>query len=115
MTLKIRKMTERGNWISNPHLRAPFQQKQTPFVHYIDAKMSAMLSQIIGVSTVYSPVCSGTDKKHQSSASLAFVRGIGGFPAQRAGDVENVSIRWRHHGIEMAHSFWCENLLAMKN
>ena len=33
--------------------------------------------QITGVSIVYSTVCSGADqRKHQSSASLAFVRGI---------------------------------------
>ena len=35
-----------------------------------------MASQITSVSTVYSTVCSGADKKYQSSASLAFVRGI---------------------------------------
>ena len=39
--------------------------------------MSVMASQIAGVSIVYSTVCSGVDqRKHQSSASLAFVRGI---------------------------------------
>ena len=36
--------------------------------------MSAMASQIFGVSIVYSTVCSGADqRKHQSSVSLAFV------------------------------------------
>ena len=41
--------------------------------HYSDVIMSATASQITGVSIV----CSGTDRrKHQSSASLAFVRGI---------------------------------------
>ena len=39
--------------------------------------MRAMASQITGVSIIYSTVCSGVDqRKHQSSASLAFVRGI---------------------------------------
>ena len=39
--------------------------------------MSAMASQIAHVSIVNSTVCSGADqRKHQSSASLAFVRGI---------------------------------------
>ena len=39
--------------------------------------MSAMASQITGVSIVYPTVCSGVvQRKHQSSASLAFVRGI---------------------------------------
>ena len=37
--------------------------------------MSAMASQITGVSIVYSTVCSGADqRKHQNSASLAFMR-----------------------------------------
>ena len=39
--------------------------------------MSPMASQITGISIVYSTVCSGADqRKHQWSASLAFVRGI---------------------------------------
>ena len=39
--------------------------------------MNAMASQITGVSVVHSTVCPGADQiKHQSSASLAFVRGI---------------------------------------
>ena len=45
--------------------------------HYSDAMISAMASEIHGVSTVYSRLCSGVDqRKHQSSASLAFVRGL---------------------------------------
>ena len=45
--------------------------------HYYDIIMSAMASQITSVSIVYTTVCSGSDeRKHQSSASLAFVRGI---------------------------------------
>ena len=39
--------------------------------------MSAMASQITGVSIICTTVCWGTDKKkHQSSASPAFARGI---------------------------------------
>ena len=42
-------------------------------IHYSDVIMDAMESRITGVSTV----CSGAyQRKHQSSASLAFVRGI---------------------------------------
>ena len=45
--------------------------------HYSDIIMSTMASQITGVLFVYATVCSGVDqRKHQSSASLAFVRGI---------------------------------------
>ena len=43
--------------------------------HYSDIIMSAMASQITSVSFVCSTFCSSTDQiKHQSSASLAFVR-----------------------------------------
>ena len=43
--------------------------------------MSVMASQINGVLIVYSTVCSGVDqRKYQSSASLAFVRGIHRWP-----------------------------------
>ena len=56
--------------------------------------MSGTASQITIVSIVYSTFCSSTDqRKFQSSTSLAFVRGI-----QRASNMENVSIWWRHHG-----------------
>ena len=43
--------------------------------------MSAMASQITSLTIVYSTVYSGVDqRKHQSSASLAFVRGIHRWP-----------------------------------
>ena len=42
--------------------------------------MGAMAFQITGVSIGCSTVCSGADKKHQSSASFAFVRGIHRWP-----------------------------------
>ena len=45
--------------------------------HYNDVIMSAMASQITSVACVSSTVWSGADqRKHQSSASLGFVRGI---------------------------------------
>ena len=44
--------------------------------HYNDVIMSAVASQITSLTIVYSTVYSGVDqRKHQSSASLAFVRG----------------------------------------
>ena len=51
---------------------------------------------------IYSIVYSGVDQiKRQSSASLAFVRGINRwpvkFPAQMVSNAGNVSIWWRHH------------------
>ena len=45
--------------------------------HYNEAIMSTMASQITNLAIVYSTIYSGTDeRKHQSSASLAFVRWI---------------------------------------
>ena len=49
------------------------------FFHYSDVRMSAMASKMTSVSIVYSTVCSGADqRKHRSSASLAFVCVWGG-------------------------------------
>ena len=54
----------------------PFVRESTGHP-YSDIVMSATASQITGVSIVYSTVCSYADqRKHQSSASLTFVRGI---------------------------------------
>ena len=49
--------------------------------YYNDVIMGAMASQITSLTIVYSTVYSGVDqRKHQSSASLAFVRGIHRWP-----------------------------------
>ena len=84
--------------------------------HYSNVIMSAMAFQITGVSMVCSAVYSGADqRKKQSSASPAFVRGIHRWPmnsphkgqwrggqwcSQRTSDAENVSIWWRHHALQ---------------
>ena len=63
--------------------------------------MTTVASQMTSLTVGYSIVYSGADqRKHQSSASLAFVRGFTGtgeFPAQRANKAENGSILWRYH------------------
>ena len=47
------------------------------FKHYDDVTMGAIASQITSLTIVYSTVYSDADqRKHQSSASLTFVRGI---------------------------------------
>ena len=47
------------------------------FSHYNDVMMSAITSQINSFTIIYSTVYSSTDqRKHQSPASLTFVRGI---------------------------------------
>ena len=49
--------------------------------HYSDVIMGVKASQINDFSIVYSTVCSGADcRKHQSSASLIFMRGIHRWP-----------------------------------
>ena len=72
--------------------------------HYSDAIISAIASQITGVSIVCSTVHSGAhQRKHQSSASLAFVRGIHRWPVDspHKGPVtrkifpfDDVTIKW---------------------
>ena len=66
------------------HRIAYWRNKYAMYVfssHYSDVIISAMASQITGISIVYSIVCSGSDHiKHQRSASLTFVRGIHRWP-----------------------------------
>ena len=50
-------------------------------LHYSDVILGAMASQLTGITIDQSTGYSGTDqRKHQSSASLAFVRGIHRWP-----------------------------------
>ena len=50
--------------------------KESVDIHYSDVIMTAMASQITGAPNVCSTGCSGVDqRKHRSSATLAFVRG----------------------------------------
>ena len=84
--------------------------------------MGAMASQIAGVSIVCSAVCSGADqRKHQSSASLVFVRGIHGWPvtgefsSQRDSDAENVSIWRRHHALNNLLSTFAQRLPVLQS
>ena len=58
-----------------------FYHASMAWSHYEDFIMSAMASQITSLTIVYLTVYSGTDdRKHQSSASLAFVQGIRWWP-----------------------------------
>ena len=68
--------------------------------HQSDVIMGTIASQITSLTIVYSIVYSDADQsKHQSSASLAFVRGIhrGPVNSPHKCNAENVSIWWRHH------------------
>ena len=72
---------------------------------YIYVIMGAVASQFTSLTIVYSTVYSGTDQRnHQSSASLAIVRGIHWWPVnsphKRASNYitrKMLSIWWRHH------------------
>ena len=66
-----------GHWLQH-------QGSNTGGCHNDDVTMSLMASQITSLTIVYSTVYSGADqRKHQSSASLAFVRGIHRGPVTR--------------------------------
>ena len=68
--------------------------------HYSDVIMSMMASQITSLSIVYSTLCSGpkkTSKLHVTGLCEVNSPVTGEFPAQRASNVENVSIWWCHH------------------
>ena len=59
------------------HCRGSPREKWRQSSHYTDVIMGTIASQITSPTIVYSTVYSDADqRKHQSSASLAFVRGI---------------------------------------
>ena len=69
-------------WRTTAHIRSVDITK-LPFchLHYNDVIMGAMASQITSLNIVYSTVYSGADqRKHHSSVSLAFVRGVHRWP-----------------------------------
>ena len=60
--------------------------------HYSDVIMRAMMSQITSLTIVYSTVYSGADlRKHHSSVSLAFVKGIQRWPVN---SLHNGPVTW---------------------
>ena len=77
--------------------------------HYSEVTMSAMASQITGISGVCSTVCWGAhQRQHQSSSSLAFVREIHRWPVNspHKGPVTRkmFPFSWRHRGILLTNS-----------
>ena len=91
-------------------------QPLSKLYHYNDVIMGAIACQITSLTIVFSTVYLDIDqRKYQSSASLAFVRGIHRRPVnspQMASNAENVSIWWRHHdsgevGRSETHWFLC--------
>ena len=81
--------------------------------------MGEMVSQITSLTIVYSTVYSDADqRKHQSSASLAFIRGIHRgpvkFPAQMASNTENVSISLCHHDTFLLYTLNCKTWVLLQ-
>ena len=64
-----------------PALMFSLQLPRTICQHYNDTIVDVMTSQIASLTIIYSTVYSGSDqRKHQSSASLVFVRGFHRWP-----------------------------------
>ena len=77
-------------------------------VHYNDVIMSAMKSQITGLTIVYSTVCSHADQReHQSSASLAFVWGIHRWPVNSPHKVPVTRKMFPFDDVIMLSSYRC--------
>ena len=89
------------------------------FSHYSDVILGAMVSQITSVSIDYSTICSGPEqRKHQSLASLDFVRGIQrslvNSPHKGPVTRKDVSIWWRHHDKTLCFQDERQQLLTTK-
>ena len=79
--------------------------------HYSDVIMGAMASQITSLTVVYSTVCPGADqRKHQSSASQGFVRGIR--RSQRTSNAENVLFDDVIMGASMLEKVWVVRVVS---
>ena len=103
------------------------------YLHYSDVIMGPMVSQITSFTIVYSTVYSGADKrKHQSSASLAFVWGIHRSPVNspHKGPVTRkmlpfddvimceIDVRWMPHDISddktlVQEIAWCHQATSI--
>ena len=73
----------RGRWINEGHWWVMIFHSFVRMLslHYNDVITSAIASQITSLTIIYSTVYSGAyQRKHQSSASLSFVRGIHRWP-----------------------------------
>ena len=75
-------------------------------IHYSDVIMSMKTSQIAGASIICPTVCSGADQRKTSKLRVTgLCEGnspvTGEFPAQKASNVENGSIWWRHHDCSL--------------
>ena len=82
-----------------------FDRGHVRCLHYSDVIVSAMASQITGVSFVCSAVCSGADKKRVTGLYEGNPSVTGGLPWQRASNTQIVSIWWRYHGKQLGETY----------
>ena len=69
--------THKASLVTRSHSRTHLRYYHQALYHYDDVIMDTNASQITSLAIVYPIVYSSADqRKHQSSASLAFVRGI---------------------------------------
>ena len=93
-----------------PSHKSPVMRKAFLF-HYNDVIMSAMESEITGVSLVTQPFVHTQINENIKAPRHWPLWGevTGEFAAQRASNVENVSIWWRHHGYNAVVCFRLSN------
>ena len=76
-------------------------------IHYSDVTMDAMASQITSLTIVYPTVYSDADqRKHQSSASLAFVWGIHRWPVNSPHKGPVTRKMFPFDDVIMIHLYW---------
>ena len=87
------------------------------YCHYNDVIMSTMASQITSLTNVYSAAYSGADeRKHQCSASLAFVRGIHRWPVNSPHNGFKAMVDFRIIlGMRSANGRRCYNVTSSLN
>ena len=77
-------------------------------IHYNDVIMGARASQITSLTIVYSTVYSDADlREHQSSASLAFVRGIHWWPVNSPHKWPVTREMFPFDDVMMYYSYYC--------
>ena len=91
-------------------------------IHYNDVKMSAMASQITSLTIVYST--DADQRKHQSSALLAFVRGIPRWPTnfphkrpvtRKMFSFDDASCRWAVRSLISSATRWWQQTKKIKD
>ena len=109
-------VSHKGNWVNAmwSHYNTNVWTLYMTNLHYDDVTMSLMASQITSLTIVYPTVYSGVDQReHQSSASLAFVRGIHRGPVnsphkwpvtRKMFPFDDVIMIWRNIYIDLARN-----------